>query len=191
MRQGYLLCACVAALVVLGCVRRGYVSKARAELVAVQESAASSQQQLATKKSIELELAWLNTKKQIDDELGSRISMGDIIAELSRLLSTSMSITELSFEAVEIPVAVQPADGGDQSSGRARSADKGKGKVRTVNRVLVVINGLARSDVDVANFIAQVSACPLFENVNMGYTRPVVFREQEAREFQARCYVVR
>ena len=60
-----------------------------------------------------------------------------------------------------------------------------------VKRVLLVIDGMAPNDVDVANFIGQLSACPLFEDVHMGYAKTVRFRGAEAREFQAKCYVIR
>ncbi len=62
---------------------------------------------------------------------------------------------------------------------------------KLVRRVRVVLAGLAPTDVDVANFIGQLSASPLFENVNMGYAKTVRFRGRSAREFQASCYLAK
>ena len=50
---------------------------------------------------------------------------------------------------------------------------------------------LSPNNVDVANFIADLSASPLFEEVDMGYAKNIVFRSKAAKEFQASCYVVR
>jgi Tfp pilus assembly protein PilN len=191
VRQAYFLGVCVVALVVLGLVRSGRISSARAERALLKECRVNTQRQLAIREKLEVEQTKVNIKKQIDDQLGSRVNTRDILAELSRLLPKSMSLTKFSFEATEVPMAAGPAGGGDRRSGRARPAGQAKQEVRTVRRVVVIVDGLAPNDVDVANFIGQLSACPLFEDVHMGYTRTLEFRGQEAREFQARCYLVR
>ena len=67
----------------------------------------------------------------------------------------------------------------------------GKGKEITRKRLRLVLTGLAPGDVDVANFIGQLSGSPVFEDVNMGYARNVEFNGRLAREFQASCYVIR
>jgi hypothetical protein len=59
----------------------------------------------------------------------------------------------------------------------------------TVKRVRLMLTGIAPGDVDVANFIGQLSASPLVEDVNMGYAKTVEFRGRLAREFQASCYI--
>jgi len=76
--------------------------------------------------------------------------------------------------------------------GRAMTADGGsKPRVIRTKRMRLVLTGLAPTDVDVANFIGQLSASPLFEDVNMGYAKTVSVEGLTAREFQASCYVVR
>jgi len=62
---------------------------------------------------------------------------------------------------------------------------------KAVHRVRLVLTGLAPTDVDVANFIGQLSASRLFEDVTMGYAKNVSFRGRSAREFRASCYVAR
>jgi len=43
----------------------------------------------------------------------------------------------------------------------------------------------------VANFIGQLSASLLFEEVSMGFARTETFRGRSARRFQASCYLVK
>ncbi len=62
-------------------------------------------------------------------------------------------------------------------------------KTVTLKRVRLLITGVAPGDVDVANFIGQLSASPLLEDVNMGYTKTVEYRGHLAREFEASCYI--
>ncbi len=191
IRQSYLLVACVAAMALLAYVRQGMVAQALAERDMIGERAASTLRQLETRDRLQREEAELLLKQRIDDQLGTRVSGRDVLAELSRLVPASTSLVKLDIEAAEVPVTVESASPG-QRSGRARSGSgRSAQKYRMVKRVRLAITGLAPNDVDVANFIGQLSACPLFEEVHMGYAKTVAFRGQEAREFNAKCYVVR
>ena len=98
-----------------------------------------------------------------------------------------MTLTSLNIQAVEVRVPVKPvkADVAQAATGVHRQKEK------TVKRVRVSLTGLAPTDVAVANFIGQLSASPVFEDVNMDYTKNVIFRKHLAREFQTICYVVR
>jgi hypothetical protein len=60
-----------------------------------------------------------------------------------------------------------------------------------ITRIRLVITGLAPSDVDIANFVGQLASSPLFEDVNMGYTREIQFQGKTARQFKATCYTAR
>jgi Tfp pilus assembly protein PilN len=193
IRQGYLLAVCVGALAFLAYVRQGRLASAKAELDLLSERAQNARRQLRIRDDLEREEAKLALKKRIDDQLGSRVSVRDIVAEISRLLPRSTSLTRLDVEAMEVPVDVESARRAGRS-GRARSAGRPRGgdsRYRMVKRVRLSITGLAPNDVDVANFIGQLAACPLFEEVHMGYAKTVEFRGREAREFQTKCYVVR
>ena len=188
-RQGYLLAACLACLVLLSYVRHGRVAQARADLAELDACVASQQRMIAQIPPLERQMANLLIKKQIDSELGSRTDCTAVLAELCRLMPTNMSMISLKLETVEI--RIRPDRGSLLESRRAvRSGGKQKTD-KLLRRVQVVITGLAPTDVDVANFIGQLSASPLFEDVNMGYAKTRSFRGRSAREFQASCYLVR
>lgn len=186
-RQGYLLVVCVIAMGALGYIRQVRISRAEAHIILLGHRVTNVRQQLAMRADLERQRAKLLIKKRIDDLLGSRVNTLDLQAELERVLPPSMTLTRLSIQAVEVRVPVMPvrADVAHAAPGMRRQKEK------TVKRVRVSLTGLAPTDVAVANFIGQLSASPVFEDVNMDYTKNVIFRKHLAREFQTICYVVR
>ena len=128
-------------------------------------------------------------KSRIEEQLGRRVSTLDVLGELQRVLPESTTLTNLTMETVEMPVLTDPSKSRNGSS-RAMSA-KGRSKPRTVKRVRLVLTGLAPTDVDVANFIGQLAGSKLFEDVAMGYAKNETFRGNDARKFQANCYLTR
>ena len=76
-----------------------------------------------------------------------------------------------------------------QSLRRRRELENGRDA--SVRRIRLTVTGLSPTDVDVANFIGQLSASPLFEDVNIGYTKTINHQDRSARQFQASCYLIR
>jgi len=188
IRQGWLLGLCAAALTALAFVRQTGVAQARTELQLLNERTANVRLQLSKRSNLEKQLAQLMIKKRISERLGSRIDTLEVLAELERLLPESMALTTLTLEPVQVQVPVKDAR---NRTSMAQPAEAVPVREREVNRVRLVLTGLAPTDVDVANFIGQFAACPLFEDVNMGYARTIVYRGRSAREFQASCYVAK
>ncbi len=189
LRQGNLLAVCLVSLALLGYLREGQIVQARGELAMLQGRTENARCQLVMRATLQQQLAELMIKKRIDDHLGSRVNALDVLAVLQTVMPASIALTELDLEAMEVPdnrkpktleAWQRPAVGG--------RAPRPAGKIR---RVRLKITGLAPTDVDVANFIGQLSASPLFEDVNMGFARNVTFRDRTARQFQASCYVAR
>lgn len=184
IRQGFLVGVCALGLVLLGYVRQNTIRHAQAELTALKEHGQDLQRQLAMRENLEKQQAELQIAKRVDEQLGSRVNALDALAELSKLMPPNMTLTSLNFETIEERVPV------DMSAGKAARATAAK-REKTVKRVRLMITGVALSDVDIANFIAQLSTSPLLEDVNMGYSKTVDFRGHSAREFQADCYVAK
>ena len=186
VRQGYLLALCIVGLVGMGYLRESRINFAQAELASLSNRAETIQQQLAIRSALEAQQSELMIIKQIDETLGSRASSVEILSELSRILPACMALTSISMETMELRTnkSLTP-----NPAAQANAAANAKGQV--VKRIRMVITGVSPTDVDVANFIGQLSASPLFEDVNMGYTRNTLFRNRQAREFQASCYIVR
>jgi len=187
-RQAYLLVCCAAALVALWYVRQGRIQTAQAELETLSGRVANVQKQLEFRESLERQQADLMVMRLIEQDLGSRVNALEVLAELDGLLPESIALQEMRLETMPIKVPVRKTHTG-QVARRATEASKQSETV--VKRVRLVLTGLSPTDVDVANFIGQLSASPLFEDVNMGYTRNEEYKGRRARKFQASCYVVR
>lgn len=187
IRQAYLLVVCLIAMAALGYIRQVRITRAEAQIVLLGHRVTNVRQQLAMRADLERQQAELLIKKRIDDLLGSRVNTLDLQAELERVLPPSMTLTRLNIEAVEVRVPVEPVKAGVAQAARGSHYQKEK----TIKRVRVSLTGLAPTDVAVANFIGQLSASPVFEDVNMDYTKNVIFRNHLAREFQTICYVVK
>lgn len=187
-RQGYLLLACMLAVVALGYIRHGRVSTASAELAMLQRSSENVQCQTARRQVLEQQLADMAIRKRVEEHLGSRVSAQLVLAELQHLSPASICMTKLELETAEIELSRKNSS---NLSIRAAMAGSGDAKPETVKRLRLTLTGLAPNDVDVANFIGQLSASQLFEDVNMGYTKGVTIDGRAAREFSASCYVIR
>lgn len=187
VRQGYLLAACVVAMAVHGHVYGARIAQARGKLATLDERAVNLNQQIQMIGTLEKQLADLMIKKRIDEELGSRADCTAVLAELCRITPPNMALVSLEMKAVDVEVK---SSGGSGRSGRA-SAAKAKKSRRVARRQRLVITGLAPTDVDVANFIGQLAASCVFEDVTMGYARSVLFQDRTAREFQASCHLAR
>ena len=189
IRQGHLLVIAVAALAVLGYLNQQRVARGQGHLGMLNDQAVNMKRQLETLDELQQQLAGLMIKERIDSQLGSRAGATDVLRELARILPESMALTNLDLEATGILVEVERVGGGIISARAIPAGPKPRPKV--VKRVKVVLTGLSPNNVDVANFIADVSASPLFEDVNMGYTKNVIFRGRSAKQFQAGFHVVR
>jgi len=184
LRQGYLLGLCAVALVALGYIQHRRVIKAQGELEMLADREQNIRSQLEMREMLQRQEADLMIMKRIEDQFGSRINPLDILSEIERILPESTVLTSFNLETMEY----LPAGASETSD---RPVDGSFRTDMSSNRVRLVLTGLAPNDVDVANFIGQLSASAIFEDVNMGYAKNVTFRTRNAREFQASCYVVR
>lgn len=190
VREGYLLALCVLGLAVLGYARQGRIGEAKAELQVLDDRATNIKNQLNLLTVLQRQQADLMTMKRIDDKLGSSVNALYTMAELGRIQPVGMVLRELKIETMSVRVPVSEINR-INASVRATRAGGRIQKERIVTRVRLTVTGLAPTDVDVAYFIGQMSASPLFEKVNMGYSKGTEFRGRSAREFHASCYLVR
>ena len=193
IRQGYLLVICIAMLALLGYIRQGRIAEARGEIRKLQDRADAINKQKAMLGDLEKKLAELRIMERIDNHLGSRVSTLDVMAELEHLIPKEMTVTSMKVETMEIQVPItQKEKMGNPSRATAAGKKRKNKKTKTVKRIRLILTGVVTSDVAVANFIGQLSASKLFEDVNMGYSRNTSFRgKNNVREFQVVCNVIR
>ena len=185
-RQGCLMALCLIGMVALGQMRSARISQAQAELDLLTDRGQQARQQIEQRDELEAQQAELMVKKRIDDSLGTRVNAMDILGELQRATPERLTLTSMTIHATELPTPSAPVAGLQVAGAPVPGME-----MPAPRRLRLVLTGLAPSDIDVANFIGQLAASPLFEDVNMGYTKTIVHEKHEAREFQASCFVAR
>lgn len=188
VHQVYVLLGCAALLGLWGYTREIRVQKAQAELAELQDRSVEIQKQLSLREELERQQAKLMVVQQIEKDLGSRADVLDVLGELEAIMPESIALSTCLLETVEIRVEKKEKN---TRSRRLQSASGKPAEPETIKRVRGMITGISPSDVDIANFIGQLSASPLFQEVNMGYARNVEFRGRQGREFQASFYISR
>jgi len=189
IRQGYLMGIMLAALIGLGYFNEERIGRAEAQMSFIDNQSSNMTRQIETMYDLQRQLSDLMIKHKIDTRLGSRINAMDILSELGGILPKSMSLTSFELDAITETLKLKPASGGAPTV--AGSRRPGRDRTKTVNRLKLTITGLSPNNVDVANFIADLSVSPLFEEVDMGYAKNIKFREKNAKEFQVSCFVAR
>ena len=161
------------------------VARAAAEMDLLKDRSANVQNLLSQRDALEKQQGTLLIKERIGTRLGSRAGVLDVLSELQRLLPPGVSLTTMNLDAVQVTSTAELVR--DHSALAPGAAPRES----VVTRLQLVLTGIAPSDVDVATFIGQIAASPLFEDVNMGYIRNQVVQGRRAREFQVSCHVVR
>ena len=141
--------------------------------------------QLEELAELEKKISGLKLKQRIDNNLGSCVNALDILKELGDILPENMALTDVRIETQPVSLKFKVAKATHTT--RAKTPKEQK----KINRVKLVLTGISNDNVSVANFIADLSASSLFEDVNMGYSKIIAFKGKEAKEFQANCYVMR
>ncbi len=186
--QAYMLCACLVVMFLVGYVRHGLVSEARAELNDLNGQVEEIRQQLSLREELELQQVGLRVLSSIEADLGSRVEILDVLAELERVIPSSIALANLNLETLALRVPVTPVAAG----GAARtSRGSHKLKSQSIKRLRLMITGQSPTETGVANLVGQLTSSPLFEDVDMDFAREGQFRGRKAREFQISCYVVR
>jgi len=189
VRQGYLLGACAAAMGLLTYVNNVRIARADGEKSRLDERSRDLSRRIEMIAPLEHELAELMIKQRIESELGSRTDCTAVLAELCRIMPANMALVSLDLKSMD--VRVKSADAGATNRSARASPGQPPAPARTVRRARLVLTGLAPTDVDVANFIGQLSGSCVFEDVKMGYAKTAVVGGRMAREFQASCYPAR
>jgi Tfp pilus assembly protein PilN len=115
----------------------------------------------------------LRYQAKVQQELLMPITVTQVIATLGQLMPDSHTCSKLVVRATE-------------PTPRPVAAEASKTAPRSVETPVmrVEIVGLAPTDTDVANFVDQLTAHPIFEAVKLDYTRPQSVASVTAREFR-------
>jgi Tfp pilus assembly protein PilN len=189
-RQATFLVTVVLILSALGYSSRRQIAEARETLAERHHEQSALSSELSIIPALQAQIAEGSIKQRISRELGSRLAVSAVLAELGRVLPEKAALTSLEYSTVDAHHA--PAV---QSTVPivAASAAEAAARASGEKRVRVVIAGVAPDDLDVADFLGGLSASPLFSDVQMGFSKTVMLDEgrREARGFEVSCLLAR
>jgi hypothetical protein len=168
-RRNTALSICVAiALLSLHFVNESRLRAAQAALQTLQSDSIARENQAARLEVLTVRKQVLSQRQGVIDELDDDAPLDIVLAEIARMLSKQMKVQSLILE-------VQPfvTDG-------KRTVD------RTVTRgpTRIMMQGEARSDVEVGILVGKLSACQLFEDVRLKFSRAAGTSSVLEREFE-------
>jgi len=115
-------------------------------------------------------------KAELSAALLERVPRSTILARLTNHLPTHTSLTALSMTREEVRVT-RPEPAGDKD----RKSKKGKkakvAQPATETRVRFQLDGLAQTDVQVAEYISRLATDPLFEAVDLQFSEEFPYQE--------------
>ena len=184
-RRANLACLAIAGTVILGAGLGGAwlythmteAAKCRAE---VEQQFVQANQQLEQLKQLEDRKADLLRKVRLSTTLLERVPRSTILARLTNYLPPGMCMTTLAMKLEEVDVRVSdlPPDAVPKTPAAAPAAAK-TGKVETVRmkQFIFHLNGVAPTDVEVAEYITRLNADPLFRNVDLQFSEEFASKE--------------
>jgi Tfp pilus assembly protein PilN len=117
----------------------------------------------------------LRQQDRINAKLGLHVEATRMITALENSMPREMAVLSLGMEIEEQARPVATLD----------DAKAAQDKTPPVTRKLKIkMQGVAPTDVDVANFLARLGTTPYFENVAMGYARDRLDTGHVMREFE-------
>ena len=151
--------------------------------------------QIKQLKDLEERKAGLVHKVELSSDLLERVPRSHLLARLTNYLPQKASLTGvlLKLEDIEVPAPQSQAaspPGAPADSKEAGAAKGGKGSKDKPEKIKVKmwtfrVDGLALTDVQVAEYISRLSADPLFRDVDLRYSEEFPYREGTTmRKFQ-------
>jgi Tfp pilus assembly protein PilN len=148
------------------------------QLAQVQEA----KDQLAQLTKLRSEYRSLANQARIQHDLVQPVAYTPVIAVIASLMPDSLTLTKLSMQGqtAKPAPAQKPADKSGAESRKARPA----APPAEPNVLHIALEGLAPSDVQIADFVGKLTDHPLFTNVKMLYSRTAEVRSVVTREFR-------
>jgi Tfp pilus assembly protein PilN len=129
--------------------------------------------QIEQLKLLEDRKAGLVRKVELSADLLERVPRSHILARLTNALpsDTSLQVLVMSSVEVEVPAPKPTTTKEDEASAAPSKGSKSKRPEKIRRREIQFrVDGLAMTDVQVAEYIARLTADPLFEEVNLKFS---------------------
>lgn len=133
------------------------------------------EQEMAQMERLESLLKQFKQQDEVLKQLGVHVESGRLIARIADALPESVALTNINFDILERKV---------QLTGMQQAALKDPSTIPMDRRMLVKVDGVAPSDVELATILTELSRSPFFENVTPVFSRDKRQNNRVLREFE-------
>lgn len=191
-RRTNIICITLFVVVMCGVIAAFYVtdrqrSEIRSQQAAVNQKFEDAARMLEQLEQLQTQKQQMVRKAQVASVLVERVPRTLLLAELINHMPPSLSLTELELETDTIKAARRPMTAMERGRKKSAKAKKLEQETMQVNvpetEASVRMVGMAPTDVDVAQYITELSTHPLFRDVILEYAEQTVLGDQEMRKF--------
>ncbi len=134
-------------------------------------------------KKLRMEQAELREKFEVIKDLGPKANSVEILAAISRFMPTQIALKEYQLTCGEKEEKIEESAGRAERVLNKKEADK-KPKPRKVPDIKVSLVGLARSEMDVAVLVGQLSGYKKFQDIRLEYCKADSIQGHLATQFK-------
>lgn len=157
------------------------------ERAAVEAQYAEASRQIAQLKQLEDRKTGLLHKVELSTALLERVPRSHLLAKLTNYLPAHTSLTAITMRIED--VSVRPPEGagggGKADAAAPKKSPGGRDEMVKVKRVRFRLDGLATTDIEVAEFLTRLNADPLFDEVDLQFSEEFAYGDgPPMRRFQ-------
>lgn len=180
-------------IIVMGGVIAAYMmsDKARAQAAAERDQVngqfAEAARKLEQLQELQARKKQMLRKARLTGTLLERLPRSVILSQVINNMPASMTLFDLELET-----KVKKTTSRSRTAlAKAKATAAAKNKLPQMQDVVVslMLVGVARTDLDVASFMAGVKGSPLFDNVNLVFSEQVVIEDEKLRKFKVEATV--
>jgi len=157
------------------------------ERAAVEAQYAEASRQIAQLKQLEDRKTGLLHKVELSTALLERVPRSHLLAKLTNYLPAHTSLTAITMRIED--VSVRPPEGagggGKADAAAPKKSPGGRDEMVKVKRVRFRLDGLATTDIEVAELLTRLNADPLFDEVDLQFSEEFAYGDgPPMRRFQ-------
>ncbi len=116
-------------------------------------------------------------KADLSAALLERVPRSHVLGRLTNLLPEETSLTSLSMEPHEMRIESPPPETKADEKAKKSKKKKVAAPTRTETRLRFRLDGLAQTDVQVAEYIGRLASDPLFDTVDLQFSEDFPYEE--------------
>jgi Tfp pilus assembly protein PilN len=147
------------------------------ERAAVEAQYAEASRQIAQLRQLEDRKTGLLHKVELSTALLERVPRSHLLAKLTNYLPAHTSLTAITMRIEDVNVRPPEAAGGGGKADAAapKKSPGGRDEMVKVKRVRFRLDGLATTDIEVAEFLMRLNTDPLFDEVDLQFSEEFAY----------------